>query len=334
MPACRIPAASAAAALACTLLLVLLAGAVPASAATSTQPAATEPLRLPTVAPPELIALTERMEQVAVTSQRSSLRLALVVTGNSKEAQLLRLLSPLFDYTISGEFQATPPEATYTAQLLGRKIHFITVGGHYYMYLGVRLAHRDHGRPWVDLGPNGLGALIGAGSSSTEPAPTTKPAHPSEAPYEYRRLARLLRSPESVTTLGAGVIDGEPVVGFREEIAESAFSEGGEVKGLGGAFSAAAHRPPIVAVPAPVAVPVDAEVFIAADGRPVRIHLDVHEESAEEAVLVDNYAIDFPLHVTAPPASETITLAELKRRGLLKRVSTSTTTTTTTTGRG
>lgn len=271
-------------------------GVASAGAAASPSPS------LPATAPPELLALTAKMETLTVETERFSLSESLVVSGHSKEAAFLRVLAGLFSLSISGETRRSPEEGLLTATLFGAKLQLRVLPGHTYGYGGTALARRDGGRPWVDLGSKGLAALIPGGKKTAK-----APAPPSPAPFAP--LARVLRSPISVTTLGGGTIDGDAVSGFRETLDPRVFESPGSLSTIAptGSF---ALRVGAAVSPAPT---VTTEVFIAADGLPVRTRLVQVTGPAHVVVQSDVPAINFPLTVEAPPPAQTITEAALKR---------------------
>lgn len=284
----------------------MLAAAVPAAA-----PA--EPLTLPSVAPPELVALTQKMEALQVTSERISLQAAIVPHGGGKEErELLRFLS-LFDVSVAGEEGGSPPVASLVVGFFGAHLRVRVVGGSWYVYLGHALARRDGGRPWIDLGSAGLGALLtvnGKHPRRTKPAPTPQPE-------SFAALARLLRSPEAVTPLGAGTVDGQAVQGFRETVAASLLES--EPIGKPGAIVSRSTPPPPPPPPPPAArkpsppATATVEAFIAPDGQPVHVRVDIGEEDVDVVVKLDVFAINFPLTVVAPPARQTLGLAAFRR---------------------
>ncbi len=263
--------------------------------------------------PPDLSALTQRMETLTVTSERFSMHTGVAIAGKHVPSGLQQLLS-LFAVSVAGEAATSPPAGDFKLTFLGHTFTLVVVGGHTYMY-EPKLARRDGGRPWIDLGKKGLAALFGGSGSSGAPIEPAAPT--SETPF--KALAVELAHPETVTELGPGTIDGDAVVGFRETVdmslleAEGLVAKGGEGPGPGllKTATASARAPRSAQI----------EAFIAPSGLPVRTRVVVGNQEAATTELIDIPAIDFPLTVSPPPPGETITIGALRKleRRLHKR---------------
>jgi hypothetical protein len=258
------------------------------------------PLTLPPTAPPELLALTAKMEALTVETERVSLTESIAVLGHGPEAALLRKLVGAFGVSVSGEVRRNPEEGSLTITLFGVRLRVLALPGHTYLFGGARLARRDGGRPWVDLGSKGLGALLPTGRTKT----VSTPGAPT-----FARIATILRAPIAVTTLGGGTIDGVTVSGFRETLDPKVFEAPASLAGIAptGSFATRATR---AAAESPS---VTAEAFIAADGLPVRTRFVQVSGPVHLLVQVDIPAIDFPLTLEAPKPAQVIDLAALKR---------------------
>lgn len=285
---------------AATLALALAPAAQPASAH-RTAPAAPAAPRAetprPESAPPGLAALARRMEGLALLSERFSLRTSVDLAGQHLPPAVHRGVELLADEVVSGEAAGSPPRAEYTWTTGGHHLRVRVAAGRTYVYVG-GLAGRDGGRPWIDVGNQGPGAIFAGQLVQPEAGPT-----PGSLPVSFTGLARALASAPEATALGAAKIDGEQVSGFRVTVPAS---------GLEGS-----------AAPAPAASgttggaytgPVAVEAFIAADGLPVRTREAFSVGHVAFSALIDLYAVNFPLSVAPPPAARTIGLAAALRQ--------------------
>jgi hypothetical protein len=245
------------------------------------------------------------MEAISVETERFSLSEGVDVSGAQlKRAGPLGMLLRFLSFSVSGETRTTREEGSLDVDLFGTRLHLLVLPGHTYLYGGVKLAHHDHGRPWVDLGARGLETLLPGGSRKPRPKPG-----PTSVPQPFKQLAATLRSPISVTTLGGGTIDGEAVIGFREQVdlralgvPSSSISPLSSERAFG-ASSPSRVSPEVATV----------EAFIAPSGLPVRTRIVIARGRAAAVVAADVPAINFPLAVAAPPAGQTIALKRLRR---------------------
>jgi hypothetical protein len=288
------------------LVAMLLAPATAMAAAPATTAPPVEPGGGPAPIPPDLSALTQKMEALTVTSERFSIRTSVTLLGAHIPQGLQQFLN-LFASNVSGEAQLSPPAGNFKLTLLGGVLTLRLVQGRTYLYVPA-LARRDGGRPWVDLGTGGLGSLLGSHGRKAKPTPAPPPTA-----TPFKSLATTLAHPESVIELGGGSVDGQVVTGFRENVDESLLeaqaSVGEGATGPASALlaSASAHQPDPRSV--------ELETFIAPSGLPVRTRIVVRSKEAASTSLVDIPAIDFPLVVEAPPASQTITASALRKLG-------------------
>jgi hypothetical protein len=281
------------------VMLLAPATAMAAAAPTTTAPPV-EPGGGPAPIPPDLSALTQKMEALTVTSERFSMRTSVTLQGAHVPKGLQQFLN-LFATDISGEAQSSPPAGNFKLTLLGQVLTLRLVQGRTYLYVPA-LAKHDGGRPWVDLGTGGLGSLLGSHGRKAKPM-----ASPPPTTTPFKSLAVTLAHPESVEELGGGSVDGQAVVGFRENVDESLLEAQGSVgAGASGLLAtASAHQPDPRSV--------ELETFIAPSGLPVRTRIVVRSKEAASTSLTDIPAIDFPLVVEAPPASQTITASVLRK---------------------
>jgi hypothetical protein len=117
--------------------------------------------------PPDLLALTKKMEGLSVSSERFRARTALAATGAHLPRELQAFLK-VFDVDLSGEATLSPPAGSFALTLLGHTLRLRVAHGHTYLYEPA-IARRDGHRPWIDAGRGGLGPVpvsLGAPGSS------------------------------------------------------------------------------------------------------------------------------------------------------------------------
>lgn len=278
----------------CASALTLLCLAAPGAPALGRADAAT--------LPPELISLEQRMGELQITSLRFSGQTEL--TGVSrKEKQLLTLLSG--GGKTSGEVTTNPPAATVSLDFLGLQLTVRTIGTTVYVRIA-QLAPLDGGKPWVKLGPGGLGELFSVtdeGHPVKKPPakPEPPPTAPSIAQPPFASLVKLLAGAREVRALGPGTVEGQPVQRFLAVLTPAQFKPA-----TVGAVTASAARRRAPKTTATL------EVALAPNGLPVSTVLAVHADPITTTVTLKIPAVDFPLVIEAPPAAETISAAELK----------------------
>jgi hypothetical protein len=144
-------------------LAMCAALAVPAQAVAAQTPASI---------PPSLQALEQKMGELKVTSLRFSEKTSVTVPHG--EGKILGLLKLLLGGGISGEETISPPAGNVVLILFGHPLTFLEVGSTTYFYLRA-LASKDHGRPWVKLGPGGLAELITVNGKHVEAPKIAEP---------------------------------------------------------------------------------------------------------------------------------------------------------------
>jgi hypothetical protein len=262
----------------------------------------------PPVIPPDLAALEQKMGELRVDTARFNVKTA--VSGFKLPHGLGAILS-LLDLSVSGEASRSPSASNVTLKLAGHAAYFRQIGSKSYMYLP-SFAPYDGGRPWIDTGSAEGGPLFGGspGSLSDPVAGSQQEASPLEALTNvddgFASLVKTVNKARTVSELGAGTVDGQSVLGFRAVLDPAAF----EPK--------PSRRPAVKGRPrlrvSPVKRTLGLEVFIAADGLPVRTGLTETTTSGKGLDLrvtetIDLPEINFPLVIEAPPASQTITQA-------------------------
>ena len=278
----------------------MFSGALLAGAAlcASIAPAATAAAQTPP--PPELAPLLQKTSELTLSSERFTGESSIIA---KKLPPKLKALGGL-KTKISGEISTSPEEASITETLLGRTISLRFVANTLYIH-DPTIAKLDGGRPWVRESESPSGGLFGSNSQLGGGSGGSGGAGGSGGqipPSRFKTEITLLKASNDVRSLGASTVDGQAVTGFAgtadpREIEQSALS-----KKLREAV-ARTHIKPAASF----------EVFLAANGLPVRSHIVLRLGAVKLNVTQDVLAINFPVAtVTAPPAAETITSAQLK----------------------
>jgi len=256
--------------------------------------------QLPVSLPPNLQALEQKMGELKITSLRFSAKTSITVPHG--EGKILGLLKLLLGGGISGEETTSPPAGNVVLSLFGHPLTFREVGSTTYFYLRA-LASKDHGRPWVKLGPGGLGELITVNGKHVKAPKIAEPkiGEPALAEPPFEGLRKALAGAREVRELGAGTIDGQPVTSFLATL---------EPEQLKREHLASAAR---LGLPAPPPSTATLEVSLTQDGLPVRTVITEHDQGTVISATVEIPAINFPLVIEPPPASQTITIRELRQ---------------------
>jgi hypothetical protein len=253
----------------------------------------------PVVVPPDLVALSQKMQTLQIHSERFALRLSLAVSHAHLPRRVEAGLQK-FEFHISGEVGDAPPAATLTLSLPGHAAGARLANGIAYGY-DPALARLDHGRPWLELGRGGLDRILGPGGEKFASGIGVS---------SLKRLLTALAGARSITELGPSTVDNQAVTGFAATVASSALEEpappvNGKPQGpftpLGVGSSAA--EPPGTA---------SLELFIAPSGLPVQTRIRQREEGVTATASYDIYAVNFPLSVQPPPKAQTISERALR----------------------
>jgi hypothetical protein len=260
----------------------------------------------PASVPPALRVLEQKMGELRVTSLRFSEKTSVTVPHG--ESKILGLLKLLLGGEISGEGTTSPPTGNIVLSLSGHPLTFREVGGTTYFYFRA-LGRVDHGRPWVKLGPGGLSELITVNGKHIKAPATSEPkiGEPALAEPPFERLRRALAGAREVRELGAGTVDGQPVTSFLAVL---------EPEQLKREHLASATR---LGVPAPQPPTATLEVSLAQNGLPVRTVITEHGQGTVISITLAIPAINFPLVIEPPPATQTITIRELRKLELQAR---------------
>jgi hypothetical protein len=278
-----------------TPLAVLVLGcAVPAALAAEGAPASAH---TPVVLPSGLPALEQKMEELEITSMRFSARASITVPRS--ERKLLGFLKLLGGESgISGEETISPAAGNITLGLFGHPFKLRVVGSTTYYFAR---ASRHHRGIWVKLGPGGILEMFIVNGKHIKVPKATPPKEPTLAEPSFAGLRKALAGAEEVRELGTGTLYGQPVTNFLAVLEPEQL----KLENPASTSRLAPHppQPPTVTL----------ETSIAQDGLPVRTVVAEQSEGTVISVTLNIPAINFPLVIEAPPASETITVAQLRR---------------------
>jgi hypothetical protein len=291
-------------ALAGTPGVALAAEPAPASAPTPAPAPVPAPAHAPL--PASLVALEQKMEELQVTSMRFSAETSFAVSHGSHK--LKRLLKLLLSTGISGEETFSPAAGNVTFTLFGHPFKLRVVGNTTYLYFRM-LGRHDHGRSWVKLGPGGLFELFKVNGKHVKPpkTPESKVDQPALAEPPFTGLRKALAGADEVRETGTSTLYGQPVTSFLAILEPEQLEH---EKGLASTSRRLpSSQPPMVTL----------ETSLAQSGLPVRTVLAEHGEGLTVSATVNIPAIDFPLVIEAPPASQTISVARLRKLERLAR---------------
>jgi hypothetical protein len=287
---------------AAVVLAVLAIGFGTPAAAEASTPA-------PTPLPPDLVTLEQKMAALQITSLRFTV--ATKITERHPSRDILKLLS-LFglDSKISGEATLVPPAASVTLGFFGQPLTFRIIGTTSYVYIR-QLTANDGGRPWVRLGPGGLIELftLGGGTGAHPPRAAPLPptlGQPGYAQPPFAKLGSTLAGARAVSELGPAVVDGLPVTRFLAKLRPGQLES---ARALRRRRRIAGIHVRLLPPPKPK---LTLEVSFASSGLPVRIVLTEALPDERITATVDFPAVNFPLTIEPPAATETISIAELK----------------------
>jgi hypothetical protein len=270
------------------------------SSSPSMTPAIPTTTATPVGLPPNLQMLERKMGELKVTSLRFSEKTS--VAAPHGEDKILSLLKVLLGGETSGEGTTSPPAANVVLGLFGHPLTLRKVGNTTYFYLRA-LASKDHGRPWIKLGPGGFAELVTVNGKHTKAPAASEPkiGEPALAEPPFEGLRKALAGAKEVRELGAGTLYGQPVTSFLAVL---------EPEQLKRENLVSAARLGLSASQAPTST---LEVSLAQNGLPVRTVITGHDQSTVISVALAIPAINFPLVIAPPPASQTISVAQLRK---------------------
>jgi hypothetical protein len=245
--------------------------------------------------PPELAPLLQETSQLQISSERFSGEVSIVP---KKLPAKLKGLGAL-NLKLSGEASTSPAAAAVTTTVLDQSISLRLVDETIYVHEAA-LGKLDGGRPWVKFDHKSSGKLFGSNpgldSNSGLGSSGGQGSH-------FEIQTALLKASKDVRSLGSSTVDGQAVTGFAGTVDPKQVEES--------QLSAKLRRELLKAHVKPAAT---FEVFIAANGLPVHSKIVLALGRAKLTVTADVLAINFPVvPIAAPPASETITTAELEK---------------------
>jgi hypothetical protein len=283
--------------LALTLAGLLLATA-PGSGLAAASPVATAPSPPTAPAlgmPPALAELTQKMSQLRPSTVRMSLTVGLQAAdpkapGGKASVVMSRVL-------VKVGIEPALASVTTLGELGGEKVRL--VNGEVYEYLPF-LDRFDGRRPWVKMSRARYERLEGAQAASS-------PVHEAGADAApYASLVAEINGSDDFRELGPSEVDGQAVLGFAmtprpsSTPRQTGFSAQEEAELQAGLRRLGKSTSTL-------------EVFIAADGLPVRTRATVGSERLAWVSGTDVTATDFPLVVVPPPAKLTIGYRSLRK---------------------
>ncbi|MGH2903277.1 MAG: hypothetical protein ACRDK7_06805 [Solirubrobacteraceae bacterium] len=294
------------------LLAVALLGAVPGSVASAA----------PTALPPALRVLEQKMSELRLSSERFTIEMSISGLKLSHgETKLFKLLGA-GGQSISGEVTASPFAGNVQFELFGQQFNERVVDKTDYLYFA-KLAAHDGGRPWIKLGAGGLGELfrvngkpVKGGQAEPSPIPSVDPTpNPGSnlGTDPFAALIARINGASSVRELGPATVDGQAVTRFIGVLDPSTLEKPTKI-GLKVRRKLEKLRRRLrlraLATPKRSAT---LEVSIAANGLPVQMALSETTGKVTTTATGDVLAINFPLVIEAPPANQTIDLAQLRK---------------------
>jgi hypothetical protein len=254
----------------------------------------------PASIPLNLQVLEQKMGELKVTSLRFSEKTSVTVPHG--EGKILDLLKLLLGGGVSGEGTTSPKAGNVVLSFLGHPLTFREVDGTTYFYLRA-LGSKDHGRPWVKLGPGGFAELITVNGKHVKAPMISEPkiGEPALAEPPFEGLRKALAASKEVRELVPGMLYGQPVTSFLAVL---------EPEQLKREHLASTARLGLPAVQPPTAT---LEVSFAQNGLPVRTVIAEDDQSTSISLTLAIPAINFPLVIAPPPTSQTISVAQLRK---------------------
>ncbi len=233
--------------------------------------------------PPELAPLLAKMKALQVTSERFQGTVTLHARKLTNEFSGLRALT----VRLQGEGTFTTPRtATVNTTALGRTTTTRVIGDTVYS-LEPKLGAKDGGKPWVaetvKAEPNLGASTPGLAGAGTAP---------------YASYAALLEAAKTAKSLGPATVDGQPVTRF--ELSGLNVVKLGELNAKTRSDLERKHIVPKASL----------EVDLNAEGLPIHTAGAISLGKISVDFSADVLAVNFPLSITAPAPTETITVKE------------------------
>jgi hypothetical protein len=253
----------------------------------------------PTASPPaELRALESKMEQLPVNSERYSQIIHVTATRHTgRHRRHIKRVS--VTETEVGEVSLLPLQARLFKSSDPGKPVAIAIGSTLYSY-SATFARKDGGRPWIELSGVGAGILFPYHGDPTEEVN-------AGGTGSYAGLINLLTTASGkVDVVGPAQISGQQTTEVTAVVDPLAL--------IKGAPQAEIRKHPLRE---------RLTAFLTESGLPLRVGTFMHLGPVALAETTEILALNVPVSVTAPPASETISEAdflklvrrESKRRG-------------------
>ncbi len=281
--------------------------------------------------PPDLIALEQKMGALHINSERGSLVEVLTgvpqgakglfeVTSSKPSRRRRKRSAPRRKPTVvrltthpkqsfpflTADFEASvsPKLAVIRGEILGGLSFQERIIGEQVYTRSPLLAQSDRGKPWLYISPAEEAeakAESKKGTAAGESSPSSELPGPESAESGFGGLIKLLDHARSVIEVGPREVDGQQTIEFEAELRSAE---------LGGGSSSKAPKPVKKALRRSE---LTLELYLASDGLPVRTRLQMTLGKVGLSVVSDILATEIPVSVLPPPASETITGAELKK---------------------
>jgi hypothetical protein len=281
------------------LTLVLCAGLI---AQVGLSPAAANAAVAP---PPDLAALEQQMAQLHVNTSSISFQEEFSFGGLGGSGIPFSLI-----IAGKGELSDSPPEGQAVAGIFGLAAAQTRVIGNT-VYTYERAAARiDGGRPWVRKQAKGQ-------ATGVDPANMLGSDKPG-LQGTFSGLIEQLDDALAIVESGPVTVESQRAIEFDATLDPKPFLEKLEAakpKRPKRPFGSLLEGPEASRRPAkpPKPLALGLEVFIAPNGLPVRERYTFSDEGITVAVRVDTLAVNIPVSVTPPPASQTIDEAALQR---------------------
>jgi hypothetical protein len=268
------------------LAVVSMAALSPTAAGASGSSQRARASAAPVVLPPDLVTLEQRMSELQVSSERFTL--SEWFSGVSLPKELSALIPK--GEVARGLFTLSPPAGEVTLTLFGERLTMKLVDGVVYLDVPTLWGH-DGGRPWVKLERRDFHKMFG-GTLGIEGA--GQPGSVAVDPYAPLRAR--LNAALSITELGPSTVDGQPVTGFAAKLRPLVTKV--TLKASRRSLTITSRR--------------SLEVFIAANGLPVRTRTTTTIGHVHEIAAADITGVNEVTLIEAPAASQTITTSELR----------------------
>jgi hypothetical protein len=293
--------------------LLAVGAAVASVAAAASTAAASAKANLP----PALVALEQKMRALHINSERGSV--VEVLTGvplggkgllkpmSSKPSRhggkhtVVRLTThprQSFPFLTADFETSVVPKLTIVRGDIFGTISFQerVIGEQAYTRLSL-FAQLDGGKPWIYVSPAELAEEKAQKSAEGGSAPVSPGAQSVES--GFGKLIETIEHARSVSEVGPKEVDGQQTTEFEAKLNGGQLAGASSASKISKAAKKALGRSTL-------------ELFLAEDGLPVRTRIQTWVGKAGVSIVQDILATEIPVSVEPPPASETITEAELK----------------------